>query len=78
MATTTLPFPTTSVAAPAVPAATTSRFAFLDGLRGLAALGVCLYHIEYYAPFRASVAELTPDALHWGVRHGWSGVRYSS
>jgi len=75
MATTTLPFPTTSATHAAVSAPTGSRFAFLDGLRGLAALAVCCYHIERYAPFQESVAAITPEPVTWAIRHGWSGVQ---
>jgi len=74
MSTTALPFPTTSVAAPVVFSAS-GRFVFLDGLRGLAALGVCCYHIERYAPYQESVAAVTPDSLTWVVRHSWCGVQ---
>ena len=75
MASTTLPFPTTSFATPTVAAPAGSRFAFLDGLRGLAALAVCLYHIERYAPYRDGVAGVVPEAITESVRHGWCGVQ---
>jgi peptidoglycan/LPS O-acetylase OafA/YrhL len=75
MATTTLPFPAASLAGSRVAASASTRFAFLDGLRGLAALAVCCYHIERYAPYREQVAGIVPEVVTESVRYGWCGVQ---
>jgi peptidoglycan/LPS O-acetylase OafA/YrhL len=74
MATTSPGLPAASPSASPLTAAA-PRFAFLDGLRGLAALGVCCYHIERYAPYREEVANVTPEVLTEVVRHAWCGVQ---
>lgn len=51
------------------------RFAFIDGLRGLAALSVAAYHIYHYGPLAKAAATITPRFLDVALRHGWMGVQ---
>lgn len=50
------------------------RFAFLDALRGLGALGVTCYHIHRYRPLRAPVDSLLPGFVQNALLYGWVGV----
>ena len=50
------------------------RFAFLDALRGLGALGVACYHIHRYRPLRAPVDSLLPTFVQNILLYGWVGV----
>jgi peptidoglycan/LPS O-acetylase OafA/YrhL len=50
------------------------RFAFLDALRGLGALGVACYHIHRYRPLQGPVDKLLPAPLQAVLLHGWMGV----
>jgi peptidoglycan/LPS O-acetylase OafA/YrhL len=51
------------------------RFAFIDALRGIAALGVAAYHIYHYGPLPKAAAAVTPKFLDVALRHGWMGVQ---
>ncbi len=51
------------------------RFAFVDALRGLAALSVAAYHIYRYGPVAKAAASITPAFLDVPLRHGWMGVQ---
>ncbi len=51
------------------------RFAFIDALRGLAALGVAAYHIYHYGPLPKAAETITPGFLDATLRHGWMGVQ---
>lgn len=67
------PSPSPNVSQPAPrPAA---RFAFLDGLRAIGALGVASYHIERYEPLAASARTVVPQWLQTIPQHGWMGVQ---
>jgi len=50
------------------------RFAFLDALRGLGALGVTCYHIHRYRPLREPVDSLLPAFMQNLLQYGWVGV----
>lgn len=50
------------------------RFVFLDALRGLAALGIMLHHLERYGPLREPAAQVLPDWLVAFMQGGWIGV----
>ena len=50
------------------------RFAFLDALRGLGALGVTCYHIHRYRPMQAPVDSLLPAFVQNILHYGWVGV----
>jgi len=50
------------------------RFAFLDALRGLGALGVACYHIHRYRPLRDPVDSLLPAFVQTLLQYGWVGV----
>src|SRR5688572_7651216 len=54
----------------------TSRFAFLDALRGLAALGVMAYHIERYEPEPQVSHIALPGLVDATVQFGWIGVQF--
>ncbi len=66
----TRPVPATATA-PEGPA----RFAFVDALRGLAALGVAAYHIYRYGPLPGPAATVVPKFLDVALHHGWIGVQ---
>jgi peptidoglycan/LPS O-acetylase OafA/YrhL len=51
------------------------RFAFVDALRGIAALSVAAYHIYRYGPVAKAAARITPAFLDVPLRHGWMGVQ---
>src|SRR5260221_5376724 len=51
------------------------RFAFIDALRGIAALGVAAYHIYHYGPLPKAAAAVTPKFLDVALHHGWMGVQ---
>lgn len=54
----------TSEFRPSLPAAKpAARFAFVDGLRGMAALGIVIFHIWWYEPAPKSAI----DSVHWTV-----------
>lgn len=67
------------VAAPGPPAA---RLAFVDGLRGLAALGICVYHIWRYEPGFPTVPptypslQFVPGFVDWLLLRSWIGVQF--
>lgn len=59
-----------------------TRFVMVDGLRGLAALGIAVYHIWRYQPALKSdpevfpAIELMPDFLDFVFRKSWIGVQF--
>src|ERR1041384_6548357 len=57
----------------AVPGA---RFVFVDGLRGLAALGIALYHIWRYEPLPYPSLEFVPPIFDWLLLRTWIGVQF--
>ena len=76
-------------AAPNVPLKSTSdptkppaRFVFVDGLRGLAALGIALYHIWRYEPaltsdpLKYASNDFVPAAIDWVLLRTWVGVQF--
>lgn len=52
-----------------------ARFAFLDGLRAIGALGVAAYHIERYDPLATAARSVVPEWLQTIPQHGWMGVQ---
>lgn len=59
----------------ASPSAMTGRFAFVDALRGIAALLVAVHHIERYGPLRESASVWIPDFLREIAFNGKYGVQ---
>lgn len=51
------------------------RFTFIDALRGLAALGVAVYHINRYGPLVEPADQLIPSPIRVIAEHGWMGVQ---
>jgi hypothetical protein len=51
------------------------RFAFLDALRGLGALGIVCYHVHRYRPLEIPADSLLPNMIQFVVRHGWISVQ---
>jgi peptidoglycan/LPS O-acetylase OafA/YrhL len=45
-----------------------SRFAFIDGLRGLAALSIVLFHIWWYEPDPRATLEMAPQFINEALR----------
>ena len=60
---------------PTGPSGSEPRFAFLDALRGLGALGITCYHIHRYRPLEIPADHLLPKTVQFVVRHGWSSVQ---
>lgn len=58
---------------PAVPHQ--ERFRFIDGLRGIASLGVACYHITRYGPVAGSARLTIPTSLQFLCDHAWVGVQ---
>jgi peptidoglycan/LPS O-acetylase OafA/YrhL len=54
---------------------TNERFAFLDALRGLGALGIACYHVHRYRPLEIPADHLLSNIIQFVVRHGWASVQ---
>ena len=50
------------------------RFVFLDALRGVAAIGIMLHHLEKYGPLREPAAQVLPEWVVTTMVYGWTGV----
>jgi len=53
-----------------------SRLLAIDGLRGIACLGVAVYHLTRYGATAELATEGLPAPLLWGANHGWIGVQF--
>ena len=51
------------------------RFAFIDALRGLAALAVALHHINRYGPLPEAGEAVVPKHVGYVIDNGWIGVQ---
>lgn len=67
------PTPPANTSTPTVPPP--ERFRFIDGLRGIASLGVACYHITRYGPVAESARLVTPTSLQFLCDHAWVGVQ---
>ena len=54
---------------------TGGRFAFLDALRGLGALGIACYHVHRYRPLEIPADHFLSNTIQFVVRHGWASVQ---
>jgi peptidoglycan/LPS O-acetylase OafA/YrhL len=52
-----------------------TRFCFIDALRGLAALGIALHHINLYGPLRETISRFAPLWVLWTDEACWIGVQ---
>lgn len=52
-----------------------SRFVFLDGMRGFAALCIASYHIWRYEPAPYAAEHAMPEWGDWLLKHAWIGVQ---
>jgi peptidoglycan/LPS O-acetylase OafA/YrhL len=55
--------------------APSGRFAFLDALRGLGALGIACYHVHRYRPLEIPADHFLSNSIQFVVRHGWASVQ---
>lgn len=65
-----------SLKSPESPPAPAARFVFVDGLRGLAALGIALYHIWRYEPEPYPSLGFVPSIVDWLLLRTWIGVQF--
>jgi peptidoglycan/LPS O-acetylase OafA/YrhL len=66
--------PTTAPASrPEVPA---NHFTLIDGIRGIAALGIACYHIHRYGPMPRAADEVLPHSVELILEHAWIGVQF--
>lgn len=52
------------------------RFVMIDGLRGLGAISIALYHIFRYGPLPAAAEPLIPVTLGTAISNGWMAVQW--
>ena len=52
-----------------------TRFRFVDALRGLAAFGIVLHHLNLYGPLRDPISRLAPLWVLWTDEACWIGVQ---
>jgi peptidoglycan/LPS O-acetylase OafA/YrhL len=62
-------------AAKALPRDRQTRFCFIDALRGLAALGIVLHHLNIYGPLRNTISQVAPGWVWWTDEWCWAGVQ---
>ena len=65
-----------AVATPPDPGHTTGRFTLVDGIRGMAAVGIASYHIHRYGPLPEAADELLPEFVQSVLNCSWIGVQF--
>ncbi len=61
---------------PSNPVRPVERFALIDAIRGVAALGIACYHIDRYGPVPELVDPVLPAPIVWALKHSWIGVQF--
>jgi peptidoglycan/LPS O-acetylase OafA/YrhL len=52
------------------------RFTLIDGIRGIAALGIASYHIHRYGPVPKAADDALPSAVESILDYSWIGVQF--
>lgn len=53
-----------------------NRLVMIDGLRGLGALSIALYHIFRYGPLPDAAGDVMPDSVSAMITNGWMAVQW--
>ncbi|MFM2094215.1 MAG: hypothetical protein RIS70_1339 [Planctomycetota bacterium] len=53
-----------------------NRLVVIDGLRGIGAISIALYHIFRYGPLPEAAKGLLPDWMSTGMANGWMAVQW--
>lgn len=48
----------------------------IDGIRGIGAISIALYHIFRYGPLPLAADAVVPDPVRWCIDHGWIAVQF--
>ena len=53
-----------------------NRLVVIDGLRGIGAISIALYHIFRYGPLPQAANPWLPDWMTTGMENGWMAVQW--
>lgn len=53
-----------------------NRFLMIDGIRGIGAVAIALYHIFRYGPLAEAAATVLPEAIEVVIANGWMAVQW--